>query len=275
MIRLMSNNLWKCDKNPQAWVDQGIDASTPVRAKGFVRVYEETQPDVIGLQEASPMMVEHILLGLAEKDIHYAALWGRDTPILYKANKFEVVENAWALYPLELPGREGEFNNSKTKSWCLAVLREKATGKYLIFVSTHLWWKSDKVQPFSTEARTYQIGLAIEEITKYQKKYNCPAILVGDLNTRYDSDPIKKAFAEGFLHAYNIATGERDETRGHHHCGNDGYGTQMPEGGMPTAIDHILVRGAAEGAVVNFLRTTPDYYWPLSDHSPVYIDFEL
>ena len=42
-----------------------------------------------------------------------------------------------------------------------------------------------------------------------------------------------------------------------------------------TAIDHILVKNAPEGAVKRFDRYCPDYYLLLSDHAPVYVDIEL
>ena len=41
------------------------------------------------------------------------------------------------------------------------------------------------------------------------------------------------------------------------------------------AIDHILVKFAPEGFVRRFERYTPDYYLPLSDHSPAFADVTL
>ena len=80
-LRIMSHNVWKNDKNLPAWAAKGEDCSAAVRAKGMVRIYAETQPDIIGFQEMSPTMVDEILLGLTSQDQRYALLWGRDTPI--------------------------------------------------------------------------------------------------------------------------------------------------------------------------------------------------
>lgn len=57
-----------------------------------------------------------------------------------------------------------------------------------------------------------------------------------------------------------------DETQGYHNCGGNGF---------KSAIDHILVRGAEDGFVRRFERFSPEYYLPLSDHSPVFVDVEL
>ncbi len=42
-----------------AWEAKGEDCSATVRAKGMVRVYADTQPDIIGFQEMSPVMSDH------------------------------------------------------------------------------------------------------------------------------------------------------------------------------------------------------------------------
>lgn len=278
-LRLMSHNQWKCDVNQPAWEAQGIDCSATTRVRGFVRVFADTQPDMIGCQETSAVMADKMIRYCAEEGLTYALLWGRDTPIVYRQGKFELVDSAFSLYPDAVPGFDGVFNNGQTKSWNIGVFRTKEDGKLFIFCSTHLWWKSSNpesksYQVGSDEARAYQMGLVIEQITKFQEKYNCPAILVGDMNANYASLAIQKAFAEGFVHAHDIATDYADETNGHHSCGNHGFG---PYRNAPFAagIDHILLRGAPEGCVKRFDRFQPEYYLPLSDHSPAYIDIEL
>ena len=278
-LRLMSHNQWKCDNNLPAWEAQGIDCSATTRVRGFVRVFADTRPDIIGCQEVSAVMADKLIRYCAEDGMTYALLWGRDTPIVYRQDKFELVDSAFSLYPDECPGFTGVFNNGQTKSWNLAVFRVKENGKLFIFVSTHLWWKSSNpasssYQAGSDEARAYQMGLVIDKITEFQQKYGCPAVLVGDMNANYNSLAIQKALAEGFAHAHDIAVEYADETRGHHSCGNHGYGPYV-DAPFSTAIDHILVRNAPEGFVRRFDRFSPEYYLPLSDHSPAFVDVEL
>ncbi len=274
-IRIMSNNLWKHDKNSPAWEELGLSCSARTRAPGFVRVYSEIQPDIIGMQESSDVMLDYIMGGLLEKGIRYGVLWGKDTPILYRQDKFEVIDQDYFLYPEEFPGHEGVFNNGRTKSWCVGVFRNKQTGKVFAFMSTHIWWMSNNPEsksyhPFSDEAREYQISLALAKLKEISAKYSCPYILVGDFNAAWNSYALNHLINNGMFHTHEIATGYVDETRGTHRCGPSGYGDTYSEGGFKAAIDHILVSEGIE--VLNFVRHSPEYYLPISDHSPVYSD---
>lgn len=280
-IRLMSHNQWRCDNNQKAWEALGLDCSSAVREEGFARVYAETHPDIVGIQEISGKMAEDLMASLAARGLRYALLWGHDTPILYRQDKFELVDSMFALYPTACPGEEGEFNNASTKSRTAAVFRAKGEGKLFVFASTHLWWMSDdpaarNYRRGSDAARAYQIGLAMDDIDALRAAYNnCPAILVGDMNAPLDSTPLRAAFARGYRHAHDLATDYADSSRGHHDCGNQGYSMTERPGGFPLAIDHILVSGAEALRIRRFERYAPEYYMPLSDHAPVFIDAEL
>ena len=280
LLRLMTHNQWKNDHNRPDWEKQGKDCSASCRMRGFVRVYRETLPDVIGCQEVSAVMADKLIRYAAEEGLVYALLWGRDTPILYRQDKLELVDSVFGLYPDAVPGYEGVFNNEKTKSYNIAVMRVKESGRLFLFASTHLWWKSGDprssyYQPHSDEARAYQMSLLIERIEQLRQKYGCPAIIVGDLNTGYRTPTIEAAFANGYLHAHDIATDFSDEEVGYHACFAWGYHDYYDQRPFETAIDHILLRDMPLGAVKRFARFSPDYYLPLSDHSPAYIDVEI
>jgi len=278
-LRIMSHNLWKCDHNCPAWEAKGEDCSAATRAKGMVRVYAETQPDIIGCQEMSFVMADEIIRGLSDQGQRYALLWGRDTPILYRQDRLELLDSDFLLYPAELPGWEGEFNNSATKSWCIAVFRDKTDGKKLIFMSTHLWWMSSDpasgyYQAGSDEARVYQLNMAMDRLEEFRSQYSCPIVLVGDLNADYTKPVVQNALSRGYAHAHDIATEFADHDWGRHYCFGDGY-KPYEEGPFEKAIDHILVKSAPMDFVRRFERYTPDYYLPLSDHSPVFADVVL
>lgn len=278
-LRLMSNNQWKIDKNLPNWEGMGLDCSAAAREAGFAEVYALTAPDVVGLQEVSPLMVDELMGNLQRLNLPYAILWGRDTPILYRTDKLELADSFHSLYPDECPGFEGIFNNGRTKSFTIALFRTKEDGKLFLFTSTHLWWKSSNpasghYQHGSDEARAYQIGLVIEKIEEFQAKYHCPAVIVGDFNADYNSPAVQYAFAHGFLHAHDIAEDYAENTNGWHPCGNDGYKPYSP-GDFRCAIDHIMVRNAPDGFVRRYDRYLEDSYLPLSDHFPVWADVEL
>ncbi len=278
-LRIMSHNVWKNDTNLPAWKEIGADCSAATRAKGMVQVYTETNPDIIGFQEMSQLMADEIIRGLESYDKHYTLIKGGDTPIMYRQDRFELVDSDFLLYPTEIPNFEGEFNNSGTKSYCVAVFKDKTDGKKLIFMSTHLWWMSSNLesknyQIGSDEAREYQLNMAISRLEEFKVKYDCPIVLVGDLNTSYNTSVIQDALNRGWLHAHDIATEFKSEDHGHHYCYGDGY---KPYVGKPFeyGIDHILVKYAPQKFVSRFERYTPDYYLLLSDHSPVFVDVIL
>ncbi|MCQ2414106.1 MAG: hypothetical protein MJ082_04860, partial [Clostridia bacterium] len=166
-LRLMSNNQWKMDDNCSEWEAKGLDCSGEVRERGFAALYHELAPDVVGLQEVSFKMADFLVRDLAALGDKYALLFGRDTPIIYRTDKFELVDSDFALFPESVPGFDGIFNNNQSKSYCIAAFRVKENGKMFVFATTHLWWKSDDptvswYQKGSGAARSYQIGLIIE-----------------------------------------------------------------------------------------------------------------
>ena len=278
-IRLMSHNQWRCDENEPEWEAKGNDCSAKTRQKGFARVFAELDPDIVGMQEVSPLMLAELAENLSARDKNYAFLWGADTPIAYKPDKFELVNSFFAYHAANIPGLDGEFNNDKTKSYTVAVFRTKADGKHFVFASTHLWWMEDDpeslyFQAGSDRAREYQINRVLDCVEAFAKQYNCPAVVVGDFNAVCNSPALKSAFARGFQHGHDIAIEYTDETNGCHYCFADGFEAYFPEN-FSKSIDHILFKYIPENSVLRFDRYYPDYYMPLSDHFPVFTDIKL
>lgn len=284
-LRLMSHNIWNCDNNAPYWAEQGLDCSAQARVGGLLQVYRDLQPDIIGCQEASALMTDLLKESFSNEPINYTVIWGRYTPIMYNATKLELVDSAFGSYPETLPDYPGTFNDALSKAWNLGVFRAKETGKLFIFATTHLWWKRSPdnadgvnpgwVQPFSDEVRQLQLSMLTDVINRYQTQYGCPAFVGGDLNTDYRSTAVQTALAAGFRHAHDIATEYVDESVGYHNCFREVLEMTYFDAPFETAIDHILVKGEKEGTVKRFARYSPDYYLPISDHSPVYVDIEL
>ena len=284
-IRLMTHNIWNRDTNSPQWEAIGADCSAQARVGGLLRIYRELMPDVIGGQEVSALMADLLKEGFQKDSVNYTLIWGRFTPILYRSDKLELIDSEFGTYPEYIEGFEGSFNDVRSKSWNLGVFRVKSTGKIFIFVTTHLWWKSNPpnesyigkhgYQPFSDEARESQIAIVIEKIEKYRERYACPVVLLGDMNTDYNSKAMRYVRAHGFRHGHDIATEHAEEAVGYHYCFPDGYKTEYYDRPFETAIDHIYVSGEDEGSVKRFERYSPEYYYPISDHSPAYIDIEI
>ena len=285
----MSHNVWNRDENTPQWQKIGQDCSAKVRVKSLVRVYKETLPDIIGCQEVSSLMADLLSQEFEKEKLRYAIVWGRFTPIIYRTDKFELIDSEFHTYSEKIDGFDGEFNDVKSKAYNICVFREKQSGKVFIFANTHLWWKYDTedtryannetpreyLQPHSDFAREYQLGLLTAKIKQYVQKYDVPAVLVGDFNTGYNAKAVQTALACGFKHAHDIASEFVDESIGYHYCFPDGFETQYYEQPFEDAIDHILVFNERKGMVKRFERYSPDYYFPISDHSPVYIDIRL
>ena len=275
-LRFMSNNIWWCENNTPNWAEKGEDCSAEHRSKGFARVYDETAPDVIGIQEAGGSLPSKVMTALLNQSkIPYSLLWGKDTPIIYRADKFEVIDTSYDIYPEELSGYEGSFNNLSTKSYCVAVFRTKEEGKLFIFATTHLWYMREDQQAGSDAARTYQLGILMDKIEQFKARYKCPVFMVGDFNTYYNSEAVQSALKRGYISAYHLATDYRDETCGYHHCAGDRYEGFDNKKTVNESIDQFMVKSAPEGSVKRFDRFYPEYYYPLSDHFPIIVDVEL
>ncbi len=281
---LMSNNQWYCEKNCPAWEAAGEDCSPAGRVGGLVRAYREIGPDILGLQEVSPGMAVRMMERLAEEARRdgdgavYEYISGGDTPLVYRRDRFKLLESGFFRYEEQVPGLQGSFNNNETKSYAFGVFERRSDAARLAVMTTHLWYKSarpgaDAYQPGSDVAREYQIRLASARMDTVLEAYGCPGFLVGDLNASVDSLCLRAAFAEGWSETHDLAP-ERDETCGYHPCGPKGWSRAEP-GTFRTAIDHILVKNGAKVEIRRFGRLRHAWFDPISDHYPLYIDFTL
>ena len=277
---IMSNNIWKCDDNLPKWIERGGDCSAEVRVKGLLRVYRDLLPDVLGLQESSVKMANLLMAGLADcpdkngGTARYELITGGDTPIIYRQDKLKLIESGFFRYSETIPGLPCTYNNGETKSYCWGVFEDRETKAKVAVTSTHLWWQSHEAVPGSREAREYQIRQAAAALEEVMGRYGCPGVLMGDFNAAADSFCIAATKELGWRDAHDIAVGDRDETRGHHWCDRTWYGRRDDGGTFDRAIDHILLKNEKPGAVKYFRRMTEEWYDPISDHYPLYIELE-
>ena len=274
---ILSNNQWKCDCNLPNWEAKGEDCSAECRVKGLLRAYREIQPDVLALQEVSRLMARLMMEELSETVLpdgsvaRYEYISGGDTPIVFRRDKLLLLESGFYRYPEAIPGLEGSFNNAETKSYCWGVFENRTDGSRFAAMSTHLWWMSSRERPGSAEARAHQFREASRAMDAVLAKYGCFGILMGDLNAALASPCLQTAFDLGWREAHDLAVGDRDETRGHHPCGPNGY-ERTDGGSFAQAIDHILLKGEAMPVIRHFRRLTELWFDPISDHYPLYVD---
>ena len=280
-LRLMGHNQWNTGSRT-AWTEQGFDCSVETRTRGFIQVFKELAPDVVGGQEINKEMQLCLMLCAQEQKLPYAMLWGNMTPILYRADKLEVLATEYLLFPKTLAGFEGEFNDVDSKSCNVAVFRNKESGNVFIFVTAHLWWRNGSdptyysYQAGSDEARTEQLRLANGLVDKYRAQYgDVPVVIAGDMNTGTGTPALNFLEQVGYTHAHDAATEYSTELSGYCRCGPKGPADKWLDTPYTVADDHIYVKDMPAGAVKRFDRYMPEYYLALSDHAPVYIDVEL
>lgn len=284
-MRLMTNNLWNCDRNYEFWIARGADCSADGRIGGLTAAYRAIHPDVMCFQEMSRHMEELILGSLRHADfgeaepVPFEIITGGYTPILYRRDRLRLLEAGYSCFPKELPGFAGEFNDADSKGYTFGVFEQRASGKRFAVFSAHLWWMAaDPSDPWyregSAEARVAQIGLVTRRAEELTERYGCPAFLMGDLNDTLAAPSLRSALADGWEQTHELCRGERDEGHGHHICYPDRFAPYEPKP-YREAIDHILIRNRGETAIERFLRYTEPSFEPLSDHFPVYVDITL
>lgn len=282
---IMSNNQWACEDNAEAWKARGEDSSCEARMGDIVKAYLLAMPDVICLQESTQrmgnLMMKEFNTQLKEQGVEakYSYVSGRDTPIVYRSDLLKLKESGFFLYPESVPGLDGEFNNSESKSYAWCVFEERSSGKYFATLTTHLWWKLDDPNsryyyPHSDDARAWQLQQGTNKMNEIMKKYNCPVFAMGDFNAEVNSKCVQTAYADGWQDVHDVCQGECDDSWGYHHCGWDNY-TRFVWKPFEKAIDHMLFKSPIPVTVKRFVRIMPEWFDRLSDHYPLYAEVEF
>ena len=272
-LRLMTNNVWNCDSNKEAWIAIGENCSAEVRSVGFARVYTAYMPDVINTQEMTAKMLSSILYNMEKFGVKYSSLAINDpvadfTALIYNPETVTLEKSGHHVF--------GYASDARSKGYTWGYFRHNATGKHFISLSTHLWWKSESAEEGSNASRERQAAEIVALTKELEKTYGCPVFIQGDLNTQTTSKAFAVLTDGGFLNCQKIATVSTDDKRGYHSCSPSGFSLTLSSGTYTeSGIDHMLVRGLGTSKVLTFGHILPDFYYTLSDHFPVYIDVEL
>lgn len=279
-LRILDDNIWDYSKDtiPPAWQATGDDPRDCVRAPQFASLIADYLPDAFTLQEYSSHF--HAEFYPAVEKNGYVIAWesGKDwnnTPIFYNRKTLELLYVNFNLYT------PSKWSNHGSKSFTSAVFKRKGDGKTFALIGTHLWWKSDKVQPGSTMARAAQLRLVMAETEIIRAKFgDIPVIVAGDMNCEENTVPIRQMTQAGYTPCYKAATTFGDTHNGHHICSpKDGWSAESRRKGEDRetgAIDHCLIydpSGTAEVKVFDCLMH--DYLLKLTDHYPNLIDLKL
>ena len=278
-LRIFDDNVWDYhqDTIPPKWQEAGLDCRDSVRSPKFAQLIRAYMPDVICLQEYSSHM-DSVLYPMLKKYGYKRASNGKEeswphTPIFYDKAQWKPLRINYRLYG---HGPDTWCNNG-SKSFTSAVLKNKATGKIVGVVSTHLWFRGDKSHPGSTYARASQVALIMAEVEVIKAKFNCPVFVCGDMNSTEDTLPMQLFINSGYKPCYKIATQYSDKALGHHTCFAHTVGSRNNNGKDREAgsIDHCFIHNEQNTEVKVFDCIRPYFSVFLTDHYPNLIDVEL
>ncbi|MBQ8893781.1 MAG: endonuclease/exonuclease/phosphatase family protein [Clostridia bacterium] len=123
--------------------DDGEGKMIADRAPRFKKLVEKYQPDLMGLQEASPKWIDYLSQNLVgstySMKYQYRAEDSKEAqPILWNKNKFEVLDDGyfWLSDTPEVASKGWGSDHYRGCTWI--KFKVKATGEIFIFMNTHL-----------------------------------------------------------------------------------------------------------------------------------------
>ncbi len=248
-LRVMSFNVWLAP-TPESndW---------PARRGNLAAEIRAADPDLFGLQEAYKHQLDYIAdalggytyVGVGRDD---GAEGGEYCPVLFKSEKFDLLDSGtfWLSETPEIPGKKGwDAACNRVVSW--AKLREKSSGRVLVYANTHFDHVSEKARGESSK-----LILKFKE----EKAKDLPFIITGDFNS-VDTDAAYTTIVSGLRDARKAARTARGGVRT--------WPAETPVKPGEHVIDYIFLTD--EFTVETFdIHTAPPQSGPLpSDHYAV------
>ena len=200
-LRVMSYNVWLAP-TPESndW---------PARRDNLVADIRATDPDLFGLQEAYKHQLDYIMAALGDYSFvgvgrDDGAEGGEYCPVLYKTEKFDLLDSGtfWLSETPDIPGKKGwDAACNRVVSW--AKLREKESGRVLVYANTHFDHISEKARGESSK-----LILKFKE----EKAKDLPFVITGDFNS-VDTDAAYTTIVSGLRDARKAAKTARGGVR--------------------------------------------------------------
>ena len=200
-LRVMSYNVWLAP-TPESndW---------PARRDNLVADIRATDPDLFGLQEAYKHQLDYIMAALGDYSFvgvgrDDGAEGGEYCPVLYKTEKFDLLDfgTFWLSETPDIPGKKGwDAACNRVVSW--AKLREKESGRVLVYANTHFDHISEKARGESSK-----LILKFKE----EKAKGLPFVITGDFNS-VDTDAAYTTIVSGLRDARKAAKTARGGVR--------------------------------------------------------------
>ena len=233
------------------------------------RIYRE-KPDLICLQEATPAIMSILRPALrSDYDIIHngreADLDGEGLAIFCRHDsvEFQTVERFWLSPTPKVPGSRYDCQHRFVRIAQVAVLRDVRSGEFFRLYNNH--FDNTLVSETDDSPRIQSMQQILEHLREAQSYAELPFFICGDLNERPECEAIRYANAYEPVKLKDV-TAKLDVTC--HSYAGPGIRDQK--------IDYIFTdpRTAERVRKVEIWEDTRDGIW-LSDHYPVYAEFEL
>ena len=233
-------------------------STSPARMISVVQTIRNIMPDTIGVQEGSPTWMNYLDSNLGQIYAYVGegrngGASGEYSAILYRKDRFELVESA-TKWLSDTPETVSKYEESGyNRIYTYAVLKEKATGKQILVVNTHL-------DNSGSAVRNKQIAVLMAFLAENEGKY--PIILTGDFNAGRTSE------------VYSTVTAKLGDSAKIAKTAEDSY-TYHKYGEKQSYLDYIFVSDQLMD-VSYFEVITEEVNGTLpSDHYPLYIAYTL
>ena len=247
-IKVMSFNI-RCCGDPDGH-------SVEERAPRILEVINEYDPDLIGVQEFTPVWEDHFEKMFSEKYVMLNKYrtsdgWLEGGPLLWKRGKFTLEDKGWFWYSDTPDVESGGCDKLGHKRICTYVkLRSVGDGKEFMFMNTHFGF-GDAEQIKSAELIKTRAG----------NFGGMPYFITGDFNAAPDSP------AYGVLTSFMTDANAKDlvsETYHGYHPGSKGC----------EHIDYCFCGRGVKPLGAEIIRRTFDGKFP-SDHYPLLTVIEI
>lgn len=227
------------------------------RRNAYIAMLSDTQPDIVGMQEAKAETAADMAL-LPEYEVFRVAEYDGSNPtvlqdhlppnlIMFRKSRFEKLDAGVFYYNEEDPGKPVHYpfgaSGWQVRGCVWTKLKVKANGQIIYFFDTHFTHDPEVTDAegnkiFNIEPRRKASQLIVSQIEKLVGEQKASVFVVGDLNC---------SLYDGFDLTYNKKIGN---------------------------IDHIFYRGAE---AMDFITVNGHDYGKtfISDHYPVTCTFKL
>ena len=219
-----------------------------------LRVIQEIDPDLLGLQESFPEQTRFVSEGLPEHECYELGRRGEgkreeSCAVLWRRERFEVLDRG-TFWLGPKPSRIAKGWDAALPRICTWLrLKDRETGRRFVFANTHFDHRGRRARFESAKLLASQWpGEAV--------------VLTGDLNAGEDSRPLAAMRDRGFVDSYRSL-----------YPNAEAVGTFTGFRRRNSAkIDYVLLRGASDVRSARIVTTQYAGRWP-SDHLPVTATF--